>query len=340
MDILVTGANGLLGRQVVTMLQERGDAVRALVLPSEDAGWLEHRGVSVFRGDLRSRESLVEPMRGVDGLLNLAGMMGLWSSMQDYYDVNVTGVETIAREAMKAGVRRMVHISSWRVYGNAVGVPCREDMPFKPLSEPYSITKVQGEQVLQRLIKHEGLPVSIIRPGTFFGPGDRLHFGQLADRLRSRASLVIGSGENAVPFVYVSDVALGVVLALDNERAIGEAYNITTDEVMTQAELIQAVADEVGAQFPKLHVPYAVMYAAALAAERIAQLPGYPGHPLVTRMGVTVFGADNRHSIDKARRQLGFSPQVTLREGVRLSGEWYRQQRKDAAKPAVTVARA
>lgn len=338
MEILVTGANGLLGRQVVTMLQERGDKVRAFVLPNENATWLEQRRVAVFRGDLRSRASLVEPMRGADGLLNLAGMMGLWNSFQDYYDVNVTGLEDISREALKAGVKRMVHISSWRVYGNAVGESCREDMPFRPLSEPYSITKVQGEQVLQRLIAEEGLPVSIIRPGTFYGPGDRLHFGQLADRLRSGVSLVIGSGHNPVPFVYVSDVAEGVILALDNERAIGQAYNISCDQEPTQEQLIRAVAEEVGAKYPTVHVPYHAMYAAAIAAERAAGLPGYRWHPLVTRMGVTVFGADNRHSIDKARRELGFSPRVSLEEGVRLSGEWYRQQLKGVAKAPVAVA--
>jgi 2-alkyl-3-oxoalkanoate reductase len=331
MEILVTGANGLLGRHVVTMLQARGDDVRALVLPAEDATWLEARRVAVFRGDLRSPETLAAPLRGADALLNLAGMMGAWCSMQAYYDVNVTGVEGLCRAALAAGVGRVVHISSWRVYGNDVGTPCREDFPMRPLREPYSVTKVQGETVVQRLIAEEGLPAVIIRPGTFFGPGDRLHFGQLADRLRSGVSLIIGSGRNAVPFVYVTDVAQGVVLALDTERAVGQAYNITTDEVMTQDELLRAVADEVGAKPPSIHVPYHVLYAAAYAAEQVAMLPGYRRHPLVTRMGVTVFGADNRHSIDKARTELAYVPRVPLRDGVRLAGEWYRHQHEAAA---------
>lgn len=326
MEVLVTGANGLLGRHVVTMLHQRGDTVRALVLPVEDTTWLDERGIAVFRGDLRDRDSLTEPMRGVERVVNLAGMMGMWRPLRDYYDVNVTGLESLCREGLAAGIQRLVHISSWRVYGNAIGEPCREDFPMRPLSEPYSVTKVEGENVVRRLIAEDGLPAVIIRPGTFFGPGDRLHFGQLSDRLRSGMALIIGSGRNAVPFVYVTDVARGVVLALDNEQAIGQAYNITTDEVITQEELVRAVAEEVGATPPRIHVPYSLLYAAASTAERIAMLPGYRWHPLVTRMGVTVFGADNRHSIDKARRELGYVPRVSVREGVRLAAVWYRQQ--------------
>jgi nucleoside-diphosphate-sugar epimerase len=337
MEILITGANGLLGRQVVTMLQARGDHVRALVLPGEDVTWLEERRVAVFRGDLRSPETLVEPMCGVDGLLNIAGMMGQWRSMQAYTDVNVKGVESICRVALAAGVGRVVHISSWRVYGNGVPVPCREDFSLRPFPEPYGVTKVQGENVVRRLIAEEGLRAVILRPGTFFGPGDQLHFGQLADRLRSGISLLIGSGRNAVPFVYVTDVAQGVVLALDRDEAVGQAYNISTDEVMTQEELIKAVAEEVDAKPPSVHVPYGLLYAAALAAERVAMFPGYSGNPLVTRMGVTVFGADNRHSIEKARTELGYAPRVRLREGVRLAGAWYREQR-NIAQPSDQIA--
>jgi nucleoside-diphosphate-sugar epimerase len=335
-EILITGANGLLGRHVIATLQGRGDTIRALVLPGEDTTWLEERGVAVFRGDVRCRDTLVEPMRGAEGVLNLAGMMGLWRPLREYEDVNVKGLEHVCREALAAGVRRLVHISSWRVYGSGKwGVytsgarrPWREDEALRPFPEPYSVTKAKGEAVVRRLVAEEGLRAVVIRPGTFFGPGDQLHFGHLADRLRSGVSLMIGSGRNALPFVYVADVAEGVVLALDRENAVGQTYNITSDEVMTQEELLRAVAEEIGAKPPAVRVPYSLLYAAAFAAEHVAVIPGYAGNPAVTRMGVTLFGADNRHSIEKARAELGYSPRMRLREGVRLAAAWYREQRK------------
>ena len=90
MDILITGGNGLLGRHLVEALQERGDSVRVLVLPDEDASWLAQRGVEVHRGDVRRLETLTAPMSGVDAVMHLAGMMGVWRPIGDYQAVNVT----------------------------------------------------------------------------------------------------------------------------------------------------------------------------------------------------------------------------------------------------------
>src|SRR5438105_14350409 len=110
MDILVTGGNGLLGRHLIPQLQERGDAVRVLVLPGEDATWLEQRGVRVFRGDVRDKLTLFPTVNHADAVLNLAGMMGVWRPMADHRAVNVTGTENVCHAALAAGVKRLVHI--------------------------------------------------------------------------------------------------------------------------------------------------------------------------------------------------------------------------------------
>ena len=325
MEILVTGANGLLGRHLVQALQARGDMVRALVLPGEDASWLEEREVAIYRGDIRQPDTLTAPMRGVDGVFHLAAMMGVWRPMQDYYDVNVAGTEHVCRAALAAGVRRLVHVSSWTVYGMALGRPVREDFPLMPLQEPYAVTKAEGDKVVQRMIAQDQLPAAIIRPGTFFGPGDRLNFGRIADRLRAGRGVVVGSGRNALPFVYVTDVVQGLLLAHDRPRALGQAYNISNDQPMTQEEFLRAIAQEIGAPPPRLHVPYHAFFAAAYVAERSSILTRYRWQPLVTRHGVALYGTDNRHAIDKARGELGYRPHVPLLEGVRLVATWYRR---------------
>lgn len=323
MEILITGGNGLLGHHLIEALQARGDRVRVLALPGEETSWLEERSVAVFRGDVCQSETLVAPMVGTDAVLHLAGMMGLWRPLQDYYEVNVSGTENVCRAALNEGVERLVHISSWTVYGMDLGEACEEDFPFRPFQEPYALTKAGGDEVVQRLIGEEGLNGVIIRPGTFFGPEDRLHFGRIADRLASRKAVVVGNGDNALPFVYVTDVVQGLLLGLDHPAAIGQAFNITNDRPLTQDEFMKLTASEIGAPIPRVHVPYRPLYAAGYLAERLSGVVRLRRQPPVTRLGVKLFGTDNRHSIDKARRMLGYEPRVSLGEGIRLAADWY-----------------
>jgi nucleoside-diphosphate-sugar epimerase len=148
----------------------------------------------------------------------------------------------------------------------------------------------------------------------------------MADRLAAGMGVVVGRGDNALPFVYVTDVVQGLLLALDCEHAAGQAYNITNDQPLTQQEFLEAIAHDIGVDPPSVHVPYRALYAVGAAAERAAALTGSRRQPIVTRLGVKLFGTDNRHAIDRARRELGYTPQVTIREGVRRAAEWYRTQ--------------
>ena len=325
-EILVTGGNGFVGRHLVPALQDRGDRVRVLALPTENTSWLEERGVVVHRGDIRLADTLQSPMRGVDGVVNLAGMMGVWRPMRDYYAVNVTGAENVCRAARAEGVGRVVHVSSWTVYGMGLGRLVREDHPLRPLREPYAITKASGDMAVQRMIAEDRLPAVIIRPGTIFGPADQLNFGRTADRLRSGRRVIVGSGNNALPLVYVSDVVQGLLLALDHSRAVGQAYNIGNDQPLTQRQFLEAISRATGLAPPQLHIPYPALYAAAYVSERLAMVTRSQRDPLVTRHGVALFGTDNRHAIDKARRELGYVPRVDLPEGVSRAAAWYKQR--------------
>jgi nucleoside-diphosphate-sugar epimerase len=325
MEILVTGGNGFVGRHLVLALLERGDSVRVLALPAEDASWLEERGIAVYRGDVRNAETLLAPMHGVEGVFHLAAMMDVWRPLQDYYAVNVTGTENVCRTALATGVRRLVHMSSSSVYGVGLGRPAHEGFPLAPFPDPYPVTKAEGDRLVQGMIFRDRLPAVIIRPDQIFGPGDHLHFGRTADRLRAGKGIIVGSGGNALPLVYLSDVVQALLLALDHERAPGQAYNITNDRPLTQQEYLRAIAGELGVEPPHRHVPYRALYAAGWAAERLARLKSSKQRPPITRLGVAFLGTDNRSVIDKARRELGYTPRVALREAVRLTAAWYRR---------------
>ncbi|MFL5850861.1 MAG: NAD-dependent epimerase/dehydratase family protein [Solirubrobacteraceae bacterium] len=337
-DVLVTGGNGFVGRHVVSALQDRGEAVRVLALPTEETSALEERGISIHRGDIRHPESLAECMRGVDRVLHLAAMMDVWRPVKDYHAVNVTGTENVCRAALAARVRRVVHMSSSSVYGMALGRPADERSPLAPFRDPYPITKALGDMVVQRMIVEDDLPAVIIRPDQIFGPGDHLHFGRMADRLRAGKGVIVGSGHNALPLVYVSDAVQGLMLALEHDHALGRAYNITNDRPLTQRQLLHAIADEVGARPPRLHIPYHALYAAGYTAERLAKLTRSGKRPPVTRLGVAFLGTDNRYAIARARAELGYAPRVDLRDGVRLAAAWY-LERDRAGRTRLPLAR-
>jgi nucleoside-diphosphate-sugar epimerase len=330
-EILVTGGNGFVGRHLVTALQQRGDRVRVLALPEEDTCLLEERGVAVYRGDVRRAATLLPAVQGgVTAVVHLAAMMDVWRSYGDYHAVNVTGTQNVCRAALAVGVRRFVHMSSSSVYGMGLGRPADESFRLAPFRDPYPITKAAGDRLVQRMISEDGLPAVIVRPDQIFGPGDHLHFGRMADRLRAGRAVVVGSGDNAMPFVYVSDAVQGLLLALDHEHAVGEAYNITNDRPLTQRQLLHAIANEIGAMSPRLRVPYRPLYAASYAAERVATLTRSVLRPPITRLGVAFFGTDNRYAIGKARRELGFTPRVSLHDGVRLAAGWWLHERQCA----------
>jgi nucleoside-diphosphate-sugar epimerase len=324
MRILVTGATGFLASHLVPALQMRGHAVRALVQPSSDPTLLRQARVDIHTGDVRIPDTLARAMRQVDAVFHLAAAIGIRRPLREYHAVNVTGTENVCRAALAAGVKRLVHVSSTSVYEQGLGAPVDEASPLAPLPDPYPVTKAEADSLVQRLIAEEHLPASIVRTSTIFGPGDHLNFGRIADRLLAGAGIVIGSGHNRVPFANVDDVVQGLLLVLEHEPAEGQIYNLTDDRCPTQLDLLREIAGQLDARMPRVHVPYRLLYSAAFLAESLARATRSE-RALVTRFGVALYGADNRFAIDKARRELGYEPRVSLRQGVSVAAEWYRR---------------
>ena len=322
MNVLITGATGLLGSHLIKELQQRGERIRALVLPVENAEGLLRQGVEVVRGDITDANTLAPAVQDIDLIFHLAGMMGVWRPLSDYRLVNVNGSENLYKVAQAANVRRFVHTSSHTVYGLGYGRFMTESDPLRPDPDPYSITKAEGDRLIRRLMLTSDMETVILRPGTFFGPGDRLHFGRMAQKTKDGKALIIGRGDNALPFCYVSDVVQGFMLAGYHENAPGNVYNITNDRPMTQLEMYNAIADAVGGVHPKIHLPYLPIYYGSIVAERVVARVTRT-KPVVTELGALMFGSDNRHSVEKARRELGFEPKVELFEGIKLSAAWF-----------------
>src|SRR5213078_4188518 len=152
MRVLITGATGLLGGHLLRELQERGEQIRALVLPVENADKLLAQGVEVVRGDVTDASTLAPAVENVDCIIHLAGMMGVWRPLADYRLVNVKGSENLYKAAQRAGVRRFVHTSSHTVYGLGHSRFLTENDLLRPDPDPYSISKAEGDRLLRRLL--------------------------------------------------------------------------------------------------------------------------------------------------------------------------------------------
>ncbi len=335
MKVLITGATGLLGGHLIKQLQERGEHIRALVLPVENTDKLTAQGVEIVRGDITDASTLAPAVKDIDLIFHLAGMMGVWRPLADYRLVNVTGSENLYQAAQKAGVRRFVHTSSHTVYGLGHGRFMTENDPLRPDPDPYSLTKAEGDRAIRRLMLNSEVETVILRPGTFFGPTDRLHFGRMAQKVKAGKGLIVGKGDNALPFCYVTDVVDGFMLGAYHKNAPGNVYNITNDRPLTQQEMFDEIADAVGGKRPTLHLPYLPIYYGSIVAERVVARVTRT-KPIVTQLGALMFGSDNKHSVEKARRELGFEPKVDLRTGIKLAAEWFNAGGMD--QPSVTQA--
>lgn len=335
MRVLITGATGLLGGHLIKELQQRGEHIRALVLPVENADKLTAQGVEVVRGDITDAGTLEPAVQDVELVFHLAAMMGVTRPIEDYRLVNVTGSENLYKAAQKAGVRRYVHTSSHCVYGLNMGRFLTEKDPLRPDSHPYSVTKAEGDRLMRRLMLDSKVETVILRPGSFFGPGDRLNFGRMAQRMKDGKGVILGKGDNHLPFCYITDVVQGFLLAAYHDNAPGNVYNITNDQPLTQQEMFNEVADAVGGVRPTRHLPYLPVYYGSIVAEKVVA-PITHREPLATTHGALMFGGDNKHSVEKARRELGFEPEVDLRTGIRLAAAWFNEGGMNT--PSVTAA--
>jgi len=233
---------------------------------------------------------------------------------------------TMSGQGQAIAMTKYGDVVTWVVYGMGEGHPLHEDSPLRPIQDIYAVTKAVADERVQKFIVQEHLPAVIVRPNVTFGPGDQVNFQRMADRLKAGKVVIIGSGHNVIPFVYVSDVVRGLLLAAGQDGAVGQAYNLSHDQPLSQAEIWRAIAEEIGVKPPRFHVPYSALYALALLAERAVRSNHPQRQPLVTKLGVKLFGTDNRPTTEKARRELGYAPSISIREGIRLAASWYLRQ--------------
>lgn len=331
MKVLVTGAAGFVGGHLVDLLRERGDEVRALVRPVEDASRLQGLpGVEIIHGDVTDVASLRRAVQGVQRVYHIAAKTGPWGPEAIYRATNVQGVKNVILAAIDANVQRIVHTSSITVYGHHLRGIVTEDYPYRAENNPYSRTKIASEKLILKLVKEYSAPVVVVRPAWIYGPRDTASFGRFVKFVESGKGMFIGSGSNRVPVVYVRDVAQGLLKAGDAGHEVnGQVYNIADDRRVTQAEYLNTIADALQVPHISRAFPFSAAYLAGYSAEFVWRAMGRRTKtpPPIMTYGVTLLGGDQQFSIEKARRELGYVPEFDVRRGVAEGIQWYLRQK-------------
>jgi 2-alkyl-3-oxoalkanoate reductase len=324
MTTLVTGATGLLGSHVVDRLVQQGERPRVLVQPGEAPSPFATADVEVCTGDIRDRATLEAAVAGSDHVVHCAARTGPWGPEAEYERTNVQALGTLVRVASAAGVRRIVHVSSITVHGNDVDGAADEDTPFRAEPNPYSRSKIAAEHLVQRLVSEHSVAITIVRPGWIYGPRDVASFARTATMIRDGRMVMVGSGRNHLPLIYVTDAADGILRAVATDAPSGRAYLLVNDEPVTQREYLEAIAHALGAAVPTRRIPFRLALTLGAALETASRLTRSEQPPRLSRYGVQLLGGENRFSVARARDELRFSPQVCLADGVAGSIDWFR----------------
>lgn len=314
--VLLTGGTGFLGSHVAELLVEGGHDVRATVRATSDTRWLDALPVRTLVADLEDPATLGVALEDVEAVVHVGGVTTA-SDRATYDRVNALGTGSLAAAAGAVGVDRFIYVSSLAARGPD-GAP-------GPVSA-YGRSKLDGEQRLAELTSAGRGPahVRILRPGGIYGPRDSDLLSLF--RMANRGLLVLPAPEGRLQPVHVTDVARAVVRALDT--ADGEdpgPLPVVAEEVVTWTEVGEALRAAVDRPLRILRVPPLAFLAAGAAAEIAARLVGGP--PVFDRRRARDLTRRSfTSSIEDTRRALGWSPKISLREGMAETVRWYRDQ--------------
>ena len=321
MTTVVTGATGFLGNALVTELVKRQQPVCILVRNEKQARQQFGEAVTIVTGDITDEKQVQQAVDGATTIYHLVGRLYHPSIPAELYrQVHVEGTRTLLKACQRqTHLRRIVHVSTGGVHGVTGERPAAEDAPFAP-TNPYEATKLEGELLALQAYQKQGLPVSVVRPGLVYGPGD-LHLLGFFASIKKGLFRVIDGGKALLHPVYIDDLVASLLLCAERPRALGHSYNIAGERPVTVRELAKAIAHALDREPPAGSIP---LWLANLASDILSLVPGFQGEraPL-TRSRVSFLTNSRVYNCSRAESELGFKAETDLEEGMRQTAEWY-----------------
>jgi nucleoside-diphosphate-sugar epimerase len=323
---LVTGATGLVGSALCRRLAGQGRRARALVQTTSDASFLDELGVELTVGDVAEEADCRRAMEGAGRVFHCAAYVSDWAEAEEMIRINVEGLQAMMDAALEAGVERFVYLSSLVVLGHGPQVDLDESAPVVITGDTYNRTKVMAEDMAFRYHRERGLPITIIRPPYIYGPRDRQFLPRLLATMKRGTFRYIGSGFQPFSLVYVENLVDALMAAAERSEAVGQLYHITDGDPVNRRQLVDAVCDGLGLARPTRSVPYGVAKVACFLMESAYRMLGKREAPLLNRFRLKFMATPLTFSIEKARRELGYEPRFSFKEGMAETLAWWRRR--------------
>ncbi len=319
---LVTGANGFLGYALTARLARQGAPVRVLLRKASQAQRFRDLKVQIAIGDLSAPETLQPAVADVAVVFHCAACSSDWGPWPEFAASNIDGVGHLIKAVSRGrDLQRFVHISSTDVYGYPT-VPGDETTPLRDVGLPYNRSKIAGERLVWAAAA-EGLPVTVLRPATIYGPGSTDFVTTLATLLSQRQMLLINGGRSSPGLLYIDNAVDALLAAATTTATLGQAYNLRDESAETWGQYLRSLAHALGLPAPWLNLPEFAALGFAGMLEAVHRICKLQAKPLLTRHAVYLMSRDAAFAIGKAQRDFGFCSAVSFDEAVSRSAEWF-----------------
>jgi nucleoside-diphosphate-sugar epimerase len=314
--VLVTGATGFVGCFLCRRLLSEGWDVRGTLLASENPSALVDGVVPAAIEPLGAETRWDHVLAGIDTVIHLAARVHIMDDMsanplQEFRTVNTEGTRQLAREAARAGVKRLVFVSTIKVNGEETDTPYKEDFLAMP-TDPYGVSKWEAEEVLRQIESETGLEVVIIRPVLVYGPGVKANFLNMMKAVSRGFPLPVASIVNKRSLIYIGNLVDALAICAAHPVAAGQTYLVSDGEDVSTPELIRRTASALELSAHLLPFPPSLMRLAGKLIGKSSAVDRLTG-------SLTV-------DCSKIRRALGWMPPFTMTEGLRETAKWFKGQ--------------
>jgi dihydroflavonol-4-reductase len=321
-NVLVTGASGFVGTNLVSALVQRGYSVTCLVRSTSDTRALRAAGVRLALGDILDPSAVRDAVRSVNTVYHVAGVIKA-AHREDYFRVNQAGTRRILESVAESNpdLGRFVHISSLAAAGPTCGTRgLTEAEKANPISW-YGESKLRSEE--EALGFKKLFPVTIIRPSAVYGPRDKETL-LIFKMIKMGCLFTPGRFARRFSLIHVSDLVNALVKAGEQQTRSGEIFFISRFESFSWDDVGRAIARELGKKYRRISFPRRLAVAAGIAGDLWSAATG---------RAATISSQKVRELLQpswlcdssKAKAALGFSPEINLEDGIRQTANWYRQ---------------